>query len=186
VKPLVTLAKSGALVLQQRDDEFVIRINGAELMSSKRRKSEVAMARFAKGRTLIGGLGLGFTLDAVTVKDIVVAEIEPAVVEWNRTFIKTKGLDRCEIFLGDVFDAPGKYDSILLDVDNGPIALDARNTKLYTAQGVARFRAMLNPKGVLVVWSAGPEDAYVKRLGKGGFKVEQVHEGGHVIFVARL
>src|SRR5689334_22373701 len=89
MKPWVTIGTAGPLVLQQRDDEFVIRSRGIELMSSRRHASEDAMAEYAVGKTrvLIGGLGLGFTLRAVLAKNVpnvMIAELEPAVVEWNR------------------------------------------------------------------------------------------------------
>jgi spermidine synthase len=189
MKPWVTIAKSGTLTLQRRDEEWVIRSNGVELMSSRRHGSETALAAYARGRTLIGGLGLGFTLQAVsTANEIVVAELDPAVVEWNRVHLKTQRLDdpRVTVHVGDVAEAPGKYDAILLDVDNGPSALsDPRNAKLYGPAGISRFHAMLKLHGTLVVWSAGPDFQFVKRLGRGGFTVTVEPSGPHTLFVAR-
>ena len=86
------------LRLYQRDDEFSIRIVGhGELMNSRVHGSEGALAELTcarlvdcpNPRLLIGGLGLGFTLAAALqhVGDsaqVVVAELVPAVVVWNR------------------------------------------------------------------------------------------------------
>src|SRR5205814_6781109 len=86
-----------ALKLTRRGNEYIILANGKSLMSSRMHGSEEALATFGcrRARTLeqpsvlIGGLGMGFTLratldllppDAV----VVVAELLPAVVEWNR------------------------------------------------------------------------------------------------------
>ncbi len=83
----------GELVLYQRGGEFVIRVEGRELMSSRAHGSEEEMARRActtdARDVLIGGLGLGYTvraaLDCLSADaHVVVAEIVPAVVEWNR------------------------------------------------------------------------------------------------------
>src|ERR1700733_9488760 len=83
--------------LVRRIDEYIILANGKPLMSSRMHGSEEALATFAcqRARTLkqpsvlIGGLGMGFTLRAtldLLTPDarVVVAELVPAVVEWNR------------------------------------------------------------------------------------------------------
>ena len=90
--------KGGELRLYQRGDEFSIRIAGrGELMNSRVHGSEDALAeqtcaRLVAGsqpRLLIGGLGMGFTLAAALRQlgeqaQVVVAELVPAVVAWNR------------------------------------------------------------------------------------------------------
>ena len=65
-------------------------------MSSRAHGSEEALARLALARTrsrspkvLVGGLGMGYTLRAIldclpATAQVVVAEINPAVVEWCR------------------------------------------------------------------------------------------------------
>src|SRR5271154_4720012 len=83
--------------LIRRGDEYIILADGAILMSSRMHGSEEALAAFAcqRARTLpqpnvlIGGLGMGFTLRATLDllpphAKVVVAELLPAVVEWNR------------------------------------------------------------------------------------------------------
>ena len=93
-------ASGGTLNVYQRDDEYSIRAGGTELMNSRLHASEDALAELTcermRSRTgvriLLGGLGMGFTLTTVLQKvdrtsEIVVAEIVPAVVEWNRTIL---------------------------------------------------------------------------------------------------
>ena len=70
--------------------------NGKSLMSSRMHGSEQALAALAFRRmrapgacVLVGGLGMGFTLRAALDllpgdATVVVAELVPAVVEWNR------------------------------------------------------------------------------------------------------
>ena len=83
--------------LIRRGDEYIILVDGAILMSSRMHGSEEALATFACQRMrtlqqpsiLIGGLGMGFTLRAMLDllpqdATVVVAELVPAVVEWNR------------------------------------------------------------------------------------------------------
>src|SRR5207237_10198863 len=83
--------------LTRRANEYIILANGKSLMSSRMHGSEEALATLACRRVrtmeqpcvLIGGLGMGFTLRAtldVLPPDamVIVAELVPAVVEWNR------------------------------------------------------------------------------------------------------
>jgi len=83
--------------LVRRGDEYLILFDGEVLMSSRVHGSEEALATFGCERArrlerpsvLIGGLGMGFTLRATldllpSDATVVVAELVPAVVEWNR------------------------------------------------------------------------------------------------------
>src|SRR6185295_10643999 len=93
-----TRAPDGSEIsLTRRDTEYVILANGKSLMSSRMHGSEEALAAFAfkklKGvdepSVLVGGLGMGFTLRATLDllppdATVVVSELLPAVVEWNR------------------------------------------------------------------------------------------------------
>ena len=114
----------------------------------------------AAPRLLIGGLGMGFTLAAAlqTVgpdAEVVVAELVPEVVEWNRTLIGAPAGHpladpRSSVYVGDVADlirqSAGGFDAILMDVDNGPEALVRReNDWLYSADGLRATRAALRP-----------------------------------------
>ncbi len=156
---------------------------------------------------LIGGLGFGFTLKRVLElvaagARVHVAELLPEVVAWNREFlgaVNGKLLDdpRVEIFVEDVFQvmarsAPGQYDAIIMDVDNGPVAMvrDA-NARLYKDAGFEVILHALKPKGRVAFWSASDDKPFVKRLTKAGFNVKTIpaksHERArrfdHMIFV---
>lgn len=185
------------LSLYQRDTEFSIRAGRSELMNSRAHGSEDALAELAcariAGRTrpkvLIGGLGMGFTLAAAlrslgAAGRVVVAELVPAVVAWNQGPLSALAghplLDgRVTVHEGDVGrlmkSDTGVWDAILLDVDNGPKGLtrDA-NDWLYGVEGLRVAFDALGPGGVLAVWSAGPDEAFAKRLRKTGFDVQQV------------
>ena len=210
-----TLTPDGTVLkLTHRDNEYIILANGKSLMSSGMYGSEEALATFAcrRARTLeqpcvlIGGLGMGFTLRATLDflppdAMVVVAELVPAVVEWNRGPLgplaghplKDK---RVRIEIGDVAvtlrSGPGKFDAVLLDVDNGPTALTASdNAWLYDDRGIAAALDALKMDGVLAVWSARDDRKFEKRLRYGGFAVQvervrgRLKKGGphHTIFL---
>lgn len=202
----------GRLVLTRRGHEWVIRVDGQELMSSRAHGSEDALARLAvaagaDARVLIGGLGMGFTaratLDVVGPNaKVVVAEIVPAVIAWNRGELGTvaaRPLDdpRLEVREADVAQViqqtTARWDAILLDVDNGPQALTRKgNQGLYGETGLTATKSTLKPGGVLAVWSASRDDAFAKRMKKVGFDVtvEDVPARGghgvkHTIFLGR-
>ncbi len=205
----------GELRLKQRGQEFSIMLGANELMNSRLSGSEEALATLAHDRIrerasaslLIGGLGMGFTLRAalgVLPADarLTVAELVPAVVAWARGPMADvfKGcLDdpRVEIHEGDVVElirsSKGRFDAILLDVDNGPDGLTrASNDRLYDAGGLRASREALRPGGVLAVWSSGPDPRFTRRLKEAGYAAEVVNtrangkRGGarHVIWLA--
>ncbi len=207
MKPWKTLATSHApggalLTLQQRDLEFAIRVDGQTLMSSRSTGSERAMAEAACAarslkRILIGGLGMGFTLratlDLVSAHArITVAELSQAVIDWNKGMLAPLAnapLDdpRVQVIAKDVRKVykSGPFDAILLDVDNGPTAITAdSNDSLYDDHGLALARAALHPTGVLVVWSAGPDLRFVKRLENAGFTATTQTIKRHTLFIA--
>jgi spermidine synthase len=200
------------IVLAHRADEWVVRVGGRILMSSLMHDSEESLAQEAIERVedpraiLVGGLGLGFTLRAVLDRvaagaKVTVGELVPELVEWNRLHLAElhdHALDdpRCEIVIGDVFEiikrSHAAFDVILLDVDNGPIAMShAQNQQLYAERGVRHCHAALRPHGVLAVWSAGPSPRFERRLSGAGFKVEVLrvparkgNRARHVLFLA--
>jgi spermidine synthase len=189
--------------LYKHAKDWSIDISGeGELMSSRVHGSEEALAELACGRisgrkqprVLIGGLGMGFTLAAAlkylgSDAKIVVAELVPKVIEWNRGPLGEEAGNplkdqRVTIFEGDV----GKilkaekqvYDAVLLDVDNGPNGLTHHdNDWLYSVSGLNASWQALKPRGILSVWSAGPDVRFVKRLRQTGFKVEEIKVHAH-------
>ena len=184
------------LRLFRRGADYMIVLDRNELMSTRMRGSEEALATMTLERLepvdphlLIGGYGMGFTLRAALEhlpRDarITVAELVPEIVDWARGPMAglTAGcLDdkRVRLVVGDV--APmiaagrGDHDAILLDVDNGPDGLTRPgNDRLYGAEGLAAARAALKPGGILAIWSAAPDAAFARRLKQAGFAVEEV------------
>ncbi|WBQ06904.1 spermidine synthase [Kribbella sp. CA-293567] len=122
-------------------------------------------------RVLVGGLGLGYTVRALLaderVESVLVAEIEPAVVQWMRDGLVPSVLEdeRVRVAVGDVRDvvlgaAVGSLDALLLDVDNGPdFLVYNENSALYEASFLAECRQRLAPGGVLSVWSSSASGA---------------------------
>lgn len=207
--------KGGELRLYRRGSEFSIKVDNSELMNSLVHGSEDALGSLAseriKGRqrprVLIGGLGMGFTLAAALhglgpEGRVVVAELVPKVVEWNRgplaglagnplqdDRVMVREIDVAQIMR----EEQQAYDAILLDVDNGPEGLTKEsNDLLYGLNGLNAAFAALRPGGVLAVWSAGPDQAFTQRLLKVGFKADEVRvrargaRGGawHTIWIA--
>ncbi len=206
----------GELMLYRRGEEFSIRVTGqGELMNSRAHGSEDMLAALAcvrlagreRPRLLIGGLGMGFTL-AAALRDlgpdaeVVVAELVPAVVAWNRGVLAALAGNplrdaRVTVHETDVARLlraeRNAFDAIVLDVDNGPEGLtrDA-NDWLYGNAGLAAAFAALRADGILAVWSAGEDRDFTDRLRRTGFEVEEVRvrarvsKGSrHTIWLAR-
>ena len=185
---------TGEWQLQRRDAHYEIICNGVFLMASYNRASDRSLATVALARVrgeglrvLVGGLGIGFTAQAVLedkrVAALEVVEIEPTVVAWHRDqFAPLCGqpLDdpRTALVQADLAHlrlAAGAYDAILLDTDNGPDWLISDpNARLYTREAVARFLAALRPGGVLAYWSASLSAALSAALVASGGVVEVV------------
>ncbi len=218
MKPWETLASAitpdgSRLELRRHDGDYVIRAEGYDLMLSRAHGSEDAMMALAcpapqdGACVLIGGLGMGYTLAATLAllperATAVVAELVPEVVEWNRGPLGPLAghpLDdpRTEVALGDVAEvirkSPGRFDAILLDVDNGPDALTQRgNGWLYTPAGLDACRRALRPGGALAVWSVGHDRTFERRLRAAGFEASThpiaAHGSRgrkHVVFLGR-
>jgi len=196
----------GKMELFQHDRDYLIKINGQELMNSRHHESEQELARLGcanlSGRralqVLIGGLGMGYTLrQTLDILDptvhVFVSELLPAVVDWNRTYLKDLNggaLDdkRTELITGDIFQllshSNRKFDAILLDVDNGPSAItDSGNDRLYGPAGILACRRALRPQGSLAIWSAEPSKDFEQLLISCGFKVmryrAKAYQGGN-------
>lgn len=73
------------------------------------------------------------------------------------------------VSIGDVFDRinAGRFDAILLDVDNSPDPLvQKENARLYTRRGMEQVKGALNPGGRVVYWSANRDKAFARELGR--------------------
>jgi spermidine synthase len=185
-RPLVIDRRAGVngeLVLRRAGPDHEVIANGTFLMDTRDGRSERALVREAvagleRARVLLGGLGVGFSLAealrAPEVAEVVVVELEPAVVDWARTHLRPyggAGLDdpRVRLLVADLDDALGTleppFDAICLDVDNGPGWLvHERNGRLYDDGGLGRLRRLLRPGGRLTVWAAAPDAAFEARL----------------------
>jgi len=207
MKPRIKLAESTftgeILSLTEHDGSYSISLDGKELMHSRAIASELLLGSLGvarlnnetDARVLIGGLGLGFTLKSVVESvgnktTIEVAEMIPEVIEWNRTYLKNLNgslLDHSQVEaqLVDVTrliqeSEPHTYDAILLDVDNGPNAMVAdSNASLYSNKGIHSICRALKKNGRLIVWSAGPDHGFEKRMGRAGLQVETVRAKAH-------
>ncbi len=205
----------GEVILRKRGTEFSMRTAGIELMNSRRHGSEAALAELACSRVkpksglriLIGGLGMGYTLAAALEQSepdtlITVSELIPAVVRWNREHLGHLAgmpLDdpRVSVEEEDVVVTIRKrksaWDTILLDVDNGPDGLTRKaNDRLYSISGLKISFSALRPGGILGVWSSGADEAFTRRLKQCGFQTETVtvpvrkpgKGGRHIIWLA--
>ena len=206
----------GELALYELGEDFVIKVvGGQDLMSTRTHGSAEALAELAcaevagreRARVLIGGLGVGFTLASALRHlgrdaEVVLAELVPGVVEWNRGPLgehaghplRDERVTIEEVDVSVLLRAEARaFDAILLDVDNGPEGLTQEgNDWLYSRDGLKAAYEALRPKGVLAVWSAGPDKAFSKRLRTAGFVVDEVpvraHRGKgarHLIWMAR-
>jgi spermidine synthase len=183
------------LVLSRLGGEWAVHTGPILLMSSEAHHSEDALARLALRRTpaakrvLVGGLGMGFTLRATLDQlpadgQVVLAETSRDLVRWNRTYLAHLAGNplqdtRVQLQLGDVAEriaeARESYDVILLDVDNGPIALvHSFNEELYGLGGCRAALSALREGGTLAVWSRWPVESYEARLREVGFEAESV------------
>jgi spermidine synthase len=185
------------LRLVQRGKQFSILLDRTELMSTRVSASEEALATLTCERLsarvapelLIGGYGMGYTLRAALAvlgvdATVTLAELVPEIIEWARgpMHVLTAGclddprLDLVNCDVAMLIDAArAGYDAILLDVDNGPEGITRLdNDLLYTTRGLRAARLALKPGGILAIWSAAPDAAFVVRLEEAGFEVEEV------------
>jgi spermidine synthase len=150
---------------------------------------------------------MGYTLAAALNRlgaesRVMVAELVPAVVAWNRgplAALAGHPLDddrvtvrECDV--AQILQTEHRaYDAILLDVDNGPKGLTRKgNDRLYIRTGLDAIFAALRPAGVFALWSASPNRAFTRLLRKAGFDVDEEHvrargpRGGgyHTIWIA--
>jgi spermidine synthase len=175
----------GEVVVRRRaDDVLELRVNGVFVMDTAETGTERLLARATlaqvarPGRVLVGGLGLGFTVRELLaderVEEVIVAEIEPDVVDWMRTGV-LPGADlladsRVQVQVADVRTVVARapshgYDVVLLDVDNGPHFLVYEdNAEVYRACFLARCRRVLDVDGALAVWSSTRSDVLADAL----------------------
>ena len=210
MKPWKTLATDGKFSLRQREGEYLVLQDGKILISSRHHGHEPELCRIGCARlqhgspkVLVGGLGFGFLLRAALdatpdLAKLTVCEPSKAVVEWNRgplAALNEHALEdpRAEVEVADVQRVLSKhrkgFDVILLDLDNGPFAVDIDDDQsLYSIGGLSSVRASLKPGGRVVVSSHGTHPGFNKRLAEVGFtpSVQYVGGGDALVFVGDL
>ena len=194
----------GELILRRRRvlamdrDVVEVILNDEHLMSDMFTASEIALADIPLDRMtasapdilpdiLVGGLGLGYTAEAVLghdrVRSLTVVEYLAPIIEWHRAGILPLGTrladdPRCRLVEGDFFalalgdagfdpDRPGRrFDGIFLDIDHSPdFHLNPSHAALYGDDGLTRLKHHLTGSGIFALWSNDPPDSiFLSRL----------------------
>lgn len=189
---------AGEIQLQRRGREYEIIYNGVFLMASYNGASERAAVREALElvslpatsplRVLMGGLGMGCSLqealDRKQVSRVVVAEIEPAVIRWNRgvlEHINGKALSDPRVVMNNadfmnilkeeagaaVQDPARRFHVIMVDTDNGSSWLSlSSNAGIYEEEGLKLINRCLYPGGWACFWCSDREVKFERRLKK--------------------
>jgi spermidine synthase len=193
-------SERGEIVLRERrtpegPGALELRVYGVVVMDTLETTSERALATEALARVegprrvLVGGLGLGFTMHEVLadrrVEKVAVVEIEDALVGWMKDGTVPHGPsyladERVTVVVADIAvaineAAPGSYDLILLDVDNGPdfLVYDA-NDAVYQADFLTIAAEVIDPSGALVVWSSSQSSGLAAAIGEAFRHVEEI------------
>jgi spermidine synthase len=185
-------------------DIYEVKLGEEYLMSSLFTVAEIELARLglatAPDRPLdvvVGGLGLGYTAQAVLaeprVRSLAVVEAIDEVISWHARDLlpDTVGLasdPRIRLLHGDFFamansDAgfdprqPGRaYDAVLLDIDHTPRhVLHPSHAGFYSEPGLRGLRRHLRPGGVFALWSDDPPDAEFGAVLAASFGSSQAH-----------
>jgi len=176
---------------------YEVKLGDEFLMSSMFYDAEVALAKLGlaaiKGdnlRVVVGGLGLGYTAEAVLqesrVKEVKVIDALETVIQWHRDekvpLGKTLNQDpRCQYVHASFFDLATKslpsgqgfdqqnkhslFDAILLDIDHSPTAfLNATNANFYTPEQLGKMAEQIRADGVFAMWSQDPPDSNFEAL----------------------
>ena len=201
MKPTVKIASARTpggeeIALYRHDTDWLIKINGVQLMHSRQHESELELARLGCAhlsgrkapRILIGGLGMGFTLrETLNIvspqSEVVVSELLAAVVTWNRELLgelngNALNDPRVIVRRGDAVElisrAERRFDAILLDIDNGPGAVTVPgNARMYGDGGIRACYRALRDRGCLAVWSAAASKDFERLLMACGFHVRR-------------
>jgi len=210
MKPTIKVAETTApdgqiFKLYEHDGEHYLYMGVRQVMSTTLTHSELLLADAAcefadkrkNPRVLIGGLGLGYSLRRcleITGGGAVieVAELLPEIVRWNYECLGGLNDDiladkRTKVVHGDVYDlihkAGGKgkqYDTILLDVDDGPTSLiQPQNAQLYDDDGLQLIKRALKPGGRVAFWAAEAEARLLRGLRRNGFEADEIAVAKH-------
>ncbi len=205
------------LELRRRGErDFLLLVNGRVLMNSSANRSEIALGEQAcrmvagrpKPRVLIGGLGMGFSLRAAldvlpSDAQVVVAELDPAVVKWcrgpladitqcavNDPRVTIETDDVAAVIIGASRKGAERYDAIIIDLYVGPsVDADPHFDPFYGSHALQTTARALTTGGVFAVWGENPDAAFEKRLTAARFTFERLRPGRgglrHVVYVAK-
>jgi spermidine synthase len=200
----------GVLTLRRRRhpssgvDIFEIKLGDEFLMSSRFTVAEIALAQLGLAAVpradldvVVGGLGLGYTAQAVLenpdVKSLIVVDALAEVIEWHEQGLLPLGErltsdPRCRLVHGDFFAmsaaidgfdprAPRRrFDAILVDIDHSPQKLlHPRHAALYEPAGLAGLADHLRPGGVFALWSNDPPEDSFNAVLAGQFAASAAH-----------
>lgn len=190
----------GELSLRRRRDPVLkadvieIKLGEEFLMSDRFTASEIALADLGlallDGDSLdvvVGGLGLGYTAQAVLkdkrVSSLIVVDALQAIIDWHQHGLLPLGPEltadaRNRFELGDFFAMAAstegfdpaapvrKFDAVLVDIDHSPeFLLDPQNASFYEPQGLQKLSTHLKPGGVFGLWSNDlPDECFTERL----------------------
>ncbi|MDQ0993557.1 spermidine synthase [Streptomyces sp. V3I7] len=182
----------GELALRRRrypgvaEPVYEIKLNDEFLMSSlftvaEEKLADLALAELTTPElavpapldVAVGGLGLGYTAEAVLknpdVGSLVVIDMLDAVIDWHERGLIPGGLaadPRCRLVHGDFFSmvqsAAGldpltperRFHAIIVDIDHSPRhLLHPDNAGFYRLDGLLRLSERLHPGGVFALWS---------------------------------
>lgn len=202
--PMGVLALRRRKNLAQAVDIYEIKLGEEFLMSSMFTASEIALARLGLAdlagndlEVVVGGLGLGYTAEAVLdnsrVASLVVVDALSEVIEWHeRGLIPLGGKlvadQRCRFVHGDFFamslSADGfdpekiqrRFHAILVDIDHSPQdTLHSSHSSLYSAEGLKSLSTHLRGGGVFALWSNDPPDETFLKILSDAFPVANAH-----------
>lgn len=197
----ISLRRRRELVLDV--DVYEAKLDDEYLMSSLFTVAEIALADLGLARVdgealdvVVGGLGLGYTAQAVLgddrIRSLHVVEALGEVIDWHR-----RGLlplsdalvadPRCSLVHGDFFglvagddgfgpDVPRRCDAILVDIDHSPRwLLHPSHAGFYEPEGLRRVVGLLRPGGVFALWSDAPPDPAFTEVMEGVFRDVTAH-----------
>lgn len=163
-----------------------VTLNHEFLMSSYNTDSERAISNRAieihggnNLRTLVGGLGLGYTarelLSHDNVNSVEVVEYLPQVIGWLRKGLvplssELHSASHLEITAGDVYakllaEPKEQFDLIVIDVDHSPAdQLGEDDHEFYSTEGLIKAKAHLSDGGLLAIWSYAQSSSFSEAL----------------------
>jgi spermidine synthase len=200
----------GALSLRRRRqlssgvDVYEIKLGDEFLMSSLFTVAEIALARLGLAAlqradldVVVGGLGLGYTAQAVLedtrVRSLIVVDALAEVIEWHEGGLLPLGEQltadpRCRLVAGDFFAmsesrdgldprTPGRrFDAVLVDIDHSPQnLLHPNHAALYRPEGLRKLVQHLHPGGVFALWSNDRPDPAFKAALASVFATSEAH-----------